>query len=79
MKITKQNVWDWVEDKSTIEIDKYPTKHDYHATVYVTKKDDKFWRYALDFSYSDGLQFYYDIEPEEVKPIEKTVITWEKV
>ena len=59
IKIPKKEIFElWVEDESTIEIEEFATKHDCHRTVYVTKKDDKYWEYSIEDSYNDGAQIW---------------------
>lgn len=81
IKIPKKEIFDlWVEDESTIEIEEFATKHDCYQTDFVTKKDNKYWSYSIEFSYNDGAQIWGDfVEATEVRPVEKTVITWEKI
>lgn len=80
-KIPKEEVIEnWLEDSSTIEIEEYATKHDCHAVIYVTKNDDKYWKYTIEYSYNDGIQVWGDtITVTEVKPVEVLVTKWEVV
>lgn len=66
----------WIEDESTIEVESFPTKHDCHVTVYVTKKDDKYWKYSVESSYNNGIQIYGKIKAVEVEPVEVKAIEW---
>lgn len=80
IKIPKKEIFDlWVEDESTIEIEEFATKHDCHRVVYVTKKDDKYWEYSIEYSYNDGAQIWGDINATEVRPVEVKTIKWEKI
>lgn len=81
IKIPKKEVFEsWVEDESTIEVDEWATKHDCHRVIYVTKKDDKYWEYSIEYSYNDGAQIWDDfVEAHEVRPVEVKSIKWEKV
>ena len=80
IKIPKNEIFDlWTEDESTVEIEEFATKHDCHRVVYVTKKDDKYYQYSIEYSYNDGAQIYGDIEAYEVRPIEVIKIEWEVV
>jgi len=75
----KENIWELLEDPDTIEIKELSAKHNCHYEYYVSKIDEKYYMYRLQFSYNDGLQLYGDVKLEEVKPVEKVIIDWVKV
>ncbi len=80
MKIKKEDLENILEDESTIEIEEYHTKHDCHRTVYVSKIEDKFYKFDLEFSYNEGIQLYDDyVDAVEVRAVEKTVVDWIEV
>lgn len=80
IKLTKQAVFDLLEDENTKKIEEYSTKHDCHAEVYVCKKNNKFYKFTIEFSYNDGIQIYGDfVEAVEVKEVEKVIKDWEPV
>ena len=82
IKITKEEAFDLMDADDTMKVEEWATKHDCHAVLYVFKKDDKYYEMMLEFSYSDGCQsFEYNttIDAIEVRPVEKTIISWVKV
>lgn len=79
IKITEEELYNWLDDESTIEIGTERYKHDMNWVTYVTKKDDKWYKYTVVHSYNEGLQVWGDTEAVEVKQVEKIVTTWEEV
>jgi hypothetical protein len=74
--LTKQDVFDVLEDGLCKCVSETAGKHDCTTTTYVFPRDGKHYMFTLDHSYNEGLQLYDDsiqaveVEPFEVKKIE---------
>lgn len=79
LSIPAKEIWKYIEDDSTIEVSKEPTKHDCYVTDYVTKIDGKYYQFLVEYSRRDGILLDNDFDLEEVEPRETVVTTWHKV
>lgn len=83
IKLYKTQVMeDILESSNTKKTDEWAGKHDYHYESYVTKIEDKYYEFTLEYSYNDGcITFDYQdyIEAVEVRPVEVKRIEWEVV
>ena len=82
MKLTKQQIEEILESPVTTQIEESAGKHDYHFETYVTKIDDKYYKFTLEYSYNEGLiSFDYGdtVEGREVRPVEVKTIEYFEV
>lgn len=79
MKISKDEIFNVLEEDRIIETDRYPGKHGVHYKTYVLPRDGKWWQFTLEFHPYDGINRDEDIQCFEVIPIERTITSWEKV
>ena len=82
MKLNKEQIEELIENPNTKKIDEWAGKHDYHYEVFVSKIEDKYFQYTLEYSYNEGLiSFDYNdyVEAVEVRPVEVKTIKWEEV
>lgn len=66
-----------LESPDTKEIEQFATKHDCHRVVYVTKIEEKYYSFSIEYSYNEGMQLWDNyVKATEVKPVEKVITEW---
>lgn len=73
-----KNIWSLIENNTTTQIKEFIDSYGYHTKVYVTKINEKYFKYKVKFCYDEGI-ISENIELVEVKPVEKVIIDWVKI
>ena len=73
---TEEEVFDFIEDNTTVHVSSNPRKHGCVCETYVVKYEDSYWKFSFLRSDNEGWEIGDGVQAVEVVPKEKIIIDW---
>jgi len=74
-QITKDQLFELMEENGAHKIDEWSTKHDCHLETWILPFEDKFWKVSIEFSYNDGI-IDDKFNMQEAESYTETITKW---